>query len=125
MMNIKNNIHSFFYAIVCDLLHPVQPGCADLKFSRKKTVDMTLLRMQATSDRQFIVRHIFYYPFPGSCFPEDQISFVAALSCPSAFSIRFSSGRTIQSIVTKQAVPPIVLEIGSAMNTPSVPIFSR
>ena len=30
-------------------------------------------------------------------------------------------GHTVSSMVTKQAVPPTTLEIGSARNTPSVP----
>ena len=35
----------------------------------------------------------------------------------------FSSGRTTMSMVIKQASPPTTLEIGSAANTPAVPIW--
>ena len=38
-------------------------------------------------------------------------------------SICFSSGSTVQSIITKHSVPPITLETGSARKTPSVPIW--
>lgn len=38
-------------------------------------------------------------------------------------SIRFNSGKTIESMVIKQMPPPIILEAGSARNTPSVPIW--
>ena len=41
-----------------------------------------------------------------------------------ACSIRFSSGKTVHSIVIKHKLPPITLETGSARNTPSVPICS-
>lgn len=37
------------------------------------------------------------------------------------YSIFFSSGSTIRSIVVIHAVPPMTLEMGSAMNTPSAP----
>jgi len=37
------------------------------------------------------------------------------------YSIFFSSGRTVRSIVVMQAVPPMTLEMGSAINTPSDP----
>ena len=38
-----------------------------------------------------------------------------------SFAPRFSSGHTVNIMVPKQAVPPIKLEIGSAINIPVVP----
>lgn len=40
----------------------------------------------------------------------------------SYFSIFLSSGSTVQSMVTKQILPPITFDTGSARNTPLVPI---
>ena len=53
-------------------------------------------------------------------FAKNALSFYAALWFST--SIRFSSGKTVISIVRMQAVPPMTLETGSARNTPSVPI---
>ena len=38
------------------------------------------------------------------------------------FPMRFSSGNTVHSIVIKHRLPPMILDTGSARNTPSVPI---
>ena len=40
-----------------------------------------------------------------------------------SFSICLSSGRMVHSIVIKHMLPPIILDTGSAANTPFVPIL--
>ena len=46
----------------------------------------------------------------------------ALMRCCNYCSILRSSGSTVLSMVTKQMLPPITFDTGSAINTPSVPI---
>ena len=46
----------------------------------------------------------------------------ALMRCCNYCSILRSSGSTMLSMVTKQMLPPITFDTGSAINTPSVPI---
>ena len=46
----------------------------------------------------------------------------ALMRCCNYCSILRSSGSTVPSMVTKQMLPPITFDTGSAINTPSVPI---
>ena len=64
--------------------------------------------------------------FQPSCGAFSMMSLISHRRCSiRSYTLRFSSGSTVASMVKKHAQPPTRLETGSAQNTPSVPRHSH